>query len=287
MGVLSFSKRLLRKPGGAAGTLFLSLLVLAALLAPYIAPYDPNVPNPASALAPPSRAHLMGTDRFGRDMFSRVIYGGRISLQVGIIAVSIGAFVGVSIGLIAGYWGGLLDNVLMRMMDVMLAFPGILLALLMIVVLGPGLVNIMIAVGIAAIPSFARLARGSTLSVKESAYVEAARSVGASSLPIIVRHILPNIAAPLIIFATLRVGTAMLSAASLSFLGLGAEPPTPEWGLMAAIGRHVLRRAWWVSIFPGLAIALTVVSLNLLGDALRDILDPRFRGLEATRQRSV
>jgi peptide/nickel transport system permease protein len=208
-------------------------------------------------------------------VFSRVVYGGRVSLLVGPIAVTIALVPGVLIGLVAGYYGRWLDSVLMRVIDVMLAFPGILLALGIVAVLGPSLTSLMIAVGIAAIPTYARLTRASVLSARENLYVDAARVVGARDAEILSRHILPNIVAPIIVVSTLGVGAAILVAAALSFLGLGSQPPTAEWGRMLSEGRQYLREQWWIATFPGVAIMLTVLALNLLGDGLRDALDPR------------
>jgi len=277
--VLTFLRKLIRKKGGFVGALILVALVFGAVFAPWVAPFEPDQTNAVDAMRPPSLEYPMGTDKFGRDIFSRVLWGGRLSLQIGLIAVGIGAVTGGVIGLVAGYLGGRVDNFLMRLMDVMLAFPGILLALVMVVMLGPGMSNLMIAVGISSVPRFARLIRSSVLSIRNAEFVEAARSVGAGDQLIMFRHILPNVLAPVVIYGTLRVGTAILSAASLSFLGLGAEPPTPEWGLMVSVGRNYLRTAWWMSMFPGIVIAVTVISLNLLGDALRDILDPRLKNV--------
>jgi len=277
--VLTFLRKLIRKKGGFVGALILVALVFGAVFAPWVAPFEPDQTNAVDAMRPPSLEYPMGTDKFGRDIFSMVLWGGRLSLQIGLIAVGIGAVTGGVIGLVAGYLGGRVDNFLMRLMDVMLAFPGILLALVMVVMLGPGMSNLMIAVGISSVPRFARLIRSSVLSIRNTEFVEAARSVGAGDQLIMFRHILPNVLAPVVIYGTLRVGTAILSAATLSFLGLGAEPPTPEWGLMVSVGRNYLRTAWWMSMFPGIVIAVTVISLNLLGDALRDILDPRLKNV--------
>jgi len=229
------------------------------------------------SLVGPSREHPMGTDTFGRDIFSRVLHGARLSLGVGLLAVAISAGLGILIGLLAGYYGGLLDDILMRLVDVLLAFPGILLALAIVSVLGISLTNLMIAVGIGGVPSFARLIRGSTLTVKEYLYVTVARSIGARDAAIIARHILPNVISPIIVYATLRIAFAIIATSSLSYLGLGAKPPTPEWGVMLSDGREFLRVAPWVTTFPGLAIMVSVMGVNLLGDGLRDVLDPRLR----------
>ena len=226
---------------------------------------------------PPSLAYPMGTDELGRDILSRVIFGARISMQVGLVAVGIALVVGTLLGVSAAVAGGFINDVIMRVVDVMLAFPDILLAIAIVAILGPDLFNTMIAVGIAAIPVYARTAHASTLSVLELDYVQAARALGASWLRIIWRYILPNIFAPIIVLATVGIAVAILSAAGLSYLGLGAQPPTPEWGAMLSEARAFLREAWWMSTFPGLVIMLVVLSFNLLGDGLRDLLDPRLR----------
>jgi peptide/nickel transport system permease protein len=264
-----------RNPTAVASFLFLVLMVLVAIFAPYLAPHDPIEPDYNALLSPPTATYPFGTDNLGRDVLSRVIYGSRISLQVGMIAVTISLIVGSLMGIIAGYSGGWLDNVIMRAVDVMMAIPSLILALIIIATLGPSLANVMIAIGISSSPVYARLMRGSVLSVKETGFVEAARAMGCSDAHIIGRHILPNIMAPLIVYTTLRVGVAILSAAGLSFIGLGAQPPTPEWGAMLSVARNYLREAWWMATFPGLGIVFTVLSINLLGDALRDILDPK------------
>lgn len=263
-----------RNKGAVIGLILLLVWVLIAILAPLIAPYDPLL-IVDSARQPPSATHWFGTDRLGRDVLSRVIYGSRISLLLGIISVAFGSIVGITLGLIAGYFRGGTDNLVMRIMDAMLAFPGLLLALIIIATLGPSIQNVMIAVGFATIPLYARLTRGSVLSVRESLYVESARVIGGGHSRIMFRHILPNVAAPLIVLSTLQVGNAILVGAGLSFLGLGAQPPTPEWGLMTAEGRDVLGKAWWISTFPGLAILSVVMALNLMGDGMRSALDPR------------
>lgn len=261
--------------GGMVGGSLLLLLVLMAVFAPVIAPYDPFAVDPLVAMMPPSTEHWMGTDTLGRDQFSRVIFGARISLRLGLVAVSIAMSLGVTIGLLAGYYGGWIDNALMRFIDVLLAFPPLVLALIAVFALGPGLTNAMIAVGIAAMPAYARVTRGEVLSAKQNLYVLAAQAVGAPHRLVIVRHVLPNIIAPNIVVAALGTGTAILAGSALSFLGLGAQAPLPEWGLMLSQGRSFMRLAWWLTFFPGLGIMLTVMSLNLLGDGLRDVLDPR------------
>ena len=268
-------QRLVRNPGAIFGLSILALLLVASALAPLITSFDPIALAPRDRLRPPGPAHWFGTDAFGRDIFTRVVFGGRISLQVGFVAVAIASSIGVTVGLLAGYYGGLVDNVLMRLIDVMLAFPGILLALAIVAILGPSLFNAMIAVGISASPTYARVVRGAVLQAKELAYVEAVVQSGARTWRILLLHILPNILAPVVVIATLGVANAIIAGAALSFLGLGAEPPTPEWGLMLSDGRQFLRHAWWITTFPGLAIMVTVLSINLVGDGLRDALDPR------------
>ncbi len=260
----------------------IALLVLAAEMviaagAPLFTGYDPVAIEPPDSLQAPSAKHIMGTDQFGRDIYARVLYGARISLQVGVVSVGIATLCGVPLGLVAGYYGGRVDSSIVRAMDLMLAFPGILLALAIVTILGPSLRNSMIAVGISAIPSRVRLVRGSVLSTKENAYVEAARALGCSESTIMFRHILPNIVSPLIVLSSLSIATAILTAASLSFLGLGAQPPTPEWGAMLGGGRAYMGVAWWMTTFPGAAIMVTVLAMNILGDGLRDAFDPKLR----------
>ena len=258
------------------GALLLAIAV-AVILAPVLTPYNPIKANQRAPLDPPSAAHPMGTDRFGRDILSRILWGGRLSMTVGVVAVGIAAVSGVVLGLISGYYGRRTDVVIMRLVDLLLAFPGILLALAIVATLGATLPNLMIAVGVSAIPEYVRVARGTVLSLKEREFVLAARVVGCSDQTIIFRHILPNVTAPLTVLATLGIAAAIITGSALSFLGLGIRPPTPEWGNMLAEGREFLRHAWWVAFFPGLAIMLAVLSINLLGDGLRDALDPRLR----------
>jgi peptide/nickel transport system permease protein len=269
------ARRLARQRGAVVGLVILGSLVLLAVAAPWIAPRDPVKTAPREALQPPGSRYVLGSDQFGRDVASRVLHGARISLTVGVIAVSIAVGLGAPLGLVSGYYGGRLDAVLMRIMDVLLAFPGILLALAIVSVLTPGLTNVMIAVGLSAVPAYARLVRASVLSARENLYVEAARAIGGRDHVILARYILPNVVAPLIVTATLGLGTAILSAAALSFLGLGSQPPQPEWGRMLSEGRDYLREAWWISTCPGVGIMLTVLAMNLVGDGLRDLLDPR------------
>lgn len=266
-------RRLYKNPSVILGLGIILLWTIAAIFAPVLAPKDPLEVNFIGRV-PPSGEFWLGTDRLGRDMLSRILYGARISPMIGIVSVVLGLLVGTTIGTLAGYVGGRTDTLLMRFIDALLALPGILLALVVIAALGPSLTNVMIAVGISTVPEYARLARSSVLSVREMPYIEAARVLGSSNLRVIVRHVLPNIAAPLIVLSTLKVGSAILVGSGLSFLGMGAQPPTPEWGLMTAEGRAFLDRAWWMSTFPGLAILTTVMAFNLLGDGLREALDP-------------
>ena len=269
--------RLMRNPVAVAGGIVVILLIAISLLAPAIVPYDPMIQDLANSLAPPSASHLAGTDVHGRDVFSRILWGTGISLRIGFLGMLLGCLVGVALGLISGYYGGWLDTTIMRLLDVQLAFPGLLLALCIIAIIGPGLENVIIAVGIFSIPIFARVTRGQVLTLQQQDYVLAARMVGAQDGRIIIYHMLPNALAPILVIATLRIATAILTAASLSFLGLGAQPPIPEWGAMLSDGRQYLTIAPHVATFPGLAILITVLSFNLLGDGLRDALDPRLR----------
>lgn len=269
--------RLGRNPGAVTGFVILVLIAIVSLSAPLLTSFDPVALSPRERLQPPNSEHWFGTDAFGRDILTRVLYGGQVSLRVGFIAVGIAASIGVTLGLLSGYYGGVIDNLVMRLTDVMLAFPGILLALAIVAVLGPDLFNAMIAVGISASPIYTRVVRGAVLQTKSLAYIEAVQQSGARDWRIILLHILPNILGPIVVIATLGVANAIIAGAALSFLGLGAKPPTPEWGLMLADGRNYLRHAWWITTFPGLAIMLTVLSINLLGDGLRDALDPRMK----------
>ena len=260
-----------------AGLITLVLLILIAIFADVIAPFSYHEQELLNRLQPPGGAHIFGTDQLGRDIFSRLVFGARVSLQVGIIAVGIAALLGGILGSIAGYYGNKLDNGIMRIMDILLAIPGILLAISISASLGPGLRNLMIAIGIGSIPGYARIVRASILTVRDQEFVEAAKAVGTSDLRIILKHIIPNAMAPIIVQATLGVAGAILSAAALSFIGLGLQPPSPEWGAMLAEGRAVLRDSPHVTTFPGLAIMITIFALNLLGDGLRDALDPRLK----------
>ena len=266
--------RLLRSKGGLTGGGFIIILILLAIFAPWATPYDPIKLSPSEALTAPSWTHLAGTDRFGRDILGRIIFGARISLQIGLVGVSIGALLGTLLGLIAGYYGGWVDALITMLLNILLALPGILLALVIVAALGAGLQNIMIAVGISSIPRYALLIRGRTRVIRQEDFIEAARALGCTDRRIILQHILPNVLAPLVVLSTLGLATAVLIGASVSYLGLGAQPPTPEWGIMVNDGKNLLRQAWWLSTMPGLAILVTVIALNLLGDSLRDALDP-------------
>jgi peptide/nickel transport system permease protein len=264
----------LRNKAAVIGTLILLGWVGAAILAPRITPYDPLALSGISR-QPPSSGHMMGTDLLGRDVFSRVIFGSRLSLTIGLISVAIGVTTGSVVGVVAGYYGHNLDSILMRLVDAMLAFPGLLLALMVIAALGPGLINVMLAVGISSIPLYARLVRGSCLSVRTVEYVQAAQAMGSSDARIMFQHIMPNVLGPIVVLSTLQVGNAILIGSALSYLGMGAQPPTPEWGLMTSDGQAYLAYAWWISTFPGFAIFSTVMAINLMGDGLRAALDPR------------
>ncbi|MEH7308318.1 ABC transporter permease [Neobacillus drentensis] len=254
---------------------FILLLIFIAIIGPYIAPYDPYKPDYNTVLQGPSQEHIAGTDEYGRDIFSRLLYGARISLSVSFLSVLLGAIGGTILGLISGYFGGWLDRLIMRSSDVMFAFPDILLAIAIVAILGPGLTNVVIAVSVFSIPSFARLLRGSTLEAKETVFVEAAKSMGASHFRIMFQHILPETLGSLIVFVSMRIGTAILAASSLSFLGLGASPETPDWGAMLSLGRDYLGTASHVVMMPGIAIFLSVLAFNIVGDGLRDVLDPK------------
>jgi peptide/nickel transport system permease protein len=270
-------RRVLRSRNIMVGAAILLVVSLMAVFAPQLTDFDPEGIVPPDRLKSPDAAHYFGTDNFGRDIFTRVLYGGRLSIQVGLVSVALASMTGTALGLVSGYFGGWIDALIMRVIDVMLSFPSILLALAIVAVLGRSLSNVMLAIGIATIPVYARIVRGSTLSVKEIDYVLSARAIGVPVWRILFHHILPNVLAPLIVVTTNGIAGAIISGAALSFLGLGAQPPTPEWGIMLSEGRVYLRTAWWVTTFPGLAIMITVMSINLLGDGLRDVLDPRLK----------
>jgi ABC-type dipeptide/oligopeptide/nickel transport system permease subunit len=259
------------------------VLIVTAVFAPLVAPYNPLVPAPLDRLQPPSRAHLFGTDDIGRDVFSRVVFGGRVSLQVGILTVLLGTFAGAAIGLVSGYWSGWLDIGVQRLLDSLQSIPGLLLALVVAAVVGTGTVKginlAVVPIAVILIPINARVVRSAVLSVREHQYIEAARVLGCADGRIMLRHILPNVVAPILILASIYIGTAIIVEASLSFLGLGTSPPTPSWGsMLSKQGLVYMEQAPWLAVFPGLAITVTVLAFNLLGDALRDTWDPRLRG---------
>jgi peptide/nickel transport system permease protein len=270
-------RRLRRRRSALAGLALVLAFALAALLAPLLAPADPLKSDFARSLQAPSREAPLGRDELGRDVLSRILYGARISLTIGVVAVGIGVLLGVPLGAVSGYFGGRVDLLVQRVVDVMLAFPGILLALVTVAVLGVGLYTAMVAIGVVSIPVYARLVRGSVLTVKEWEFVDAARALGHRDLTILGRHIFPNCVGPVLVQSTLQIGSAVLTAAALGFLGLGAQPPTPEWGTMLSKGRDFLRVAPHITAFPGVAIMLIVLGFNLLGDGLRDALDPRLK----------
>ncbi len=270
-------RRLRRNKGAMIGLGICIILLLTAVFAPLIAPYDYSTQDRSRAWEPPGRENLMGTDMFGRDMFSRIIYGSRLSLSVGFVAVGIATVGGLILGLLAGFYRGWLETFIMGLAEIMLAFPGILLALGIISILGPNLRNLMIAVGLSTLPRYIRVVRGSTLSVTEEAYVDAAHTNGCGDIRIMLKHVLPNVLGPVIILSTMGIGGAILVGASMSYLGLGAQPPMPEWGTLLSGGRNHMLRAWWITAFPGVAIMITVLAINLLGDGLRDALDPRMK----------
>ena len=269
--------------GAVAGLIIIALVLLMALLAPWLAPYAPGLTNNAAFLQPPawqgggSSAHLLGTDAIGRDILSRLMHGARLSLVIGIAVVSISVVVGTVLGLLAGYFKGLLEIAIMRAMDIILTLPSLLLAIVIVAILGPGLVNAMLAVAIVVLPHYVRITRAAVIAEASRDYVTAARMGGASHLRLMFSEVLPNCTAPLIVQASLGISTAILDAAALGFLGLGAQPPAPEWGTMLADAREFVLRAWWVVTFPGLAILITVLAFNLLGDGLRDALDPKLK----------
>jgi peptide/nickel transport system permease protein len=276
---LAFLRSLRRNPLGIAGLIIITLVALLAIFAPILSPHGP-AEQVARRLLEPSSDYLLGTDEFGRDIFSRVIYGSRISLYVGLISVSLALVGGGVLGLIAGYAGGRIDNLLMRFVDILFAIPSLVLAIVIAGLLGPSLTNAMIAIGIVYAPIYARLVRGEVLTVRNQLYIESARASGVTDLGMVVRHILPNITATLIVQTTLLLSTAILAEAALSFLGLGTQPPDPSWGTMLGSGRRYMELTPWVAIAPGIAIVITVLGFNLLGDGLRDALDPRLRGSE-------
>ena len=269
---------IIKSPLTLIGASLVILLILMAIFAPLIAPYNPNKINLREKLTPPSLKHPFGTDEVGRDLLSRVIYGSRISLQVGIVVVLLSGIPGILIGAFSGYYGGQFDNIIMRLMDIIMAFPPLVLALSIAAALGPSLVNSMMAVAFIMIPKFSRLVRGEALALKEKPFVLATRAQGGKPIYIIFRHIIPNSVSSVIVLASLVMGDAILISASLSFIGLGAQPPTPEWGALVSTGRKYILDQWWYATFPGLFIFFAVMGFNLFGDGLRDILDPKIRG---------
>lgn len=273
-----FTLRLLRRnPSAVAGFIVITAMVLMAFSAPYLAPYDPIRIDLKARLSPPSRDHIFGTDELGRDILSRIMHGARISLRIGVLVILISGGLGALIGGVSGYVGKGSDNIIMRIMDVILSFPPLVLAMALAAAMGPNLNNAILAVAFVMIPKFARMVRGEALVVKEKQFIAAARSSGAGSMWIIVHHVVPNCLSSVIVLAKLILGETILIAASLSFIGLGAQPPSPEWGAMISVGRKFLMDQWWYATFPGLFILLTVIGFNIFGDALRDILDPRIR----------
>jgi peptide/nickel transport system permease protein len=268
-----------RKPLGTAAASIILLIVFTAIFADVLAPYDPLFTHPEIRLAPPSWQHPFGTDDIGRDVFSRIIYGARISLWVGLLAVGIGTVAGTIIGLICGYWEGRVDLVLQRFMDALMAIPGLILALAIVAVLTPNTTNAMLAIAVVIIPGNSRIVRGAVLAAKQNRYVEAAQAIGCRHPRIILSHILPNVTAPILVIASIWLGNAILIEATLSFLGVGTQPPDPSWGLMlSSTGRAFMEQAPWLALFPGLAISLAVLAFNLFGDTLRDAWDPKLRG---------
>jgi ABC-type dipeptide/oligopeptide/nickel transport system permease subunit len=269
--------RALRRPGARVGLAIAAVFLVLTIAAPWIVPYDPYDQDLSSALEPPSIAHLFGADQYGRDVLSRVIYGTRTALIAIVVADGLALVVGGGFGLVAGFAGGRVDTAVMRLVDVLLAFPYLLLALIIVAALGPSLTNSILAIGIIYTPQYARLMRGQVLAVQSADFVWAARSVGATPLRVMLRHVLPNSLSPVLVMATLQAGSVVVETAGLSFLGLGAQPPSPDWGALLADGHNYFLSAWWIATFPGLAIFLVVLGFNLVGDALRDQLDPRRR----------
>ncbi|MFP4481613.1 MAG: ABC transporter permease [Thermovirgaceae bacterium] len=270
-------RRLKKSRIAVLGFVIVALYLVIALAGPYITPHDPFDQNLSKAFAPISWSNPFGCDEFGRDIFSRIIYGARVSLIIQLNSVFIALLIGVALGAVGGYFGGKIDEVIMRFMDIMLAFPGMLLALAIVAMLGPSMRNLIIAIGIYSIPQFARITRGSVLSVKQNEYITAARAIGESDLSIIFRYVLPNALSPIIVQTTLRMATVLLTAAGLGFLGLGVQPPIPEWGAMLSSARMYLRTAPFVAVVPGLAIMITVMGFNFFGDGLQDALNPRLK----------
>lgn len=270
-----FIKRFAKNKLAIIGIVVLAVIILAAIFAPVLTKYDYYTQNLDEKFLTPSEAHIMGTDKFGRDIFTRILYGARVSLKIGFISMAIATVAGIVIGLICGFYGGALDNILMRIMDIMLSIPGLVLAIAIAASLGGGMKSLIIAVSVSSIPGYARIVRGQVMSVKGKEFVEASRVLGASNTSLMFKEILPNCLAPVIVQMTLGVGYAILSAASLSFIGMGIEPPMPEWGQMLSEGREFIRDYPHITMFPGISIALTILALNIVGDGLRDALDPK------------
>jgi peptide/nickel transport system permease protein len=273
-------RTVLKGPLGRFGFVVAVLFLGTAALAPWLAPYDPTVQSLGEVLRPPSRAHLLGTDQYGRDVLSQVVYGGRVSLQVGLVSVGVAGFFGLPLGVIAGFYGRRVDAILMRIMDVVFAFPSLLLAIALVAFIGPSMVNVMIAIGAVYVATIARITRASVLTVRSEDYVQAARGLGKGDPGVMLRHVLPNALAAPLVQLTLGLARATLYEASLSFIGLGTPPPTPSWGRMLADTKSLVQLAPWTSVAPGTAIMLVILSFNFLGDALRDALDPRLRGIQ-------
>ena len=269
--------RLAKNKLAMLGLIVIVLMILLAVAAPIVAPYDYATPNPSAIYKGPCAEHLFGTDHLGRDILSRLIYGARQSLRIGILSVAIAATLGTIMGSIAGFYGGILDNILMRFLDIYQSIPGMLLSIALAASLGPGINNAILAIGISTIPAYARIIRASILTVREKEYIEAATAINASDARIILKHVLPNAISPLIVEITMNIGNSILAATTLSFIGLGAQPPEPEWGAMLTAGRNYMRDYGYLVVFPGICIMASVLSFNLLGDGLRDALDPRLR----------
>ncbi|SOC43295.1 ABC transporter permease [Ureibacillus acetophenoni] len=280
-GFVRWMRLLLKSKTGTFGLIIVLAVILVAIFAKYLAPYDPNMINPAAMLKPPfwleggSMEHILGTDNLGRDILSRIIYGSQVSLAVGLAAVALAGVIGVFVGLVAGYYGGFIDNVLMRLVDSFLAIPTILFALVILSIFGPSVTTLIVVLGITNWVQYARLVRGEVLSIKEREFVKAAKSIGVRDNKIILKHLLPNVISPFIVISTLSVATTIILEASLSFLGLGIQPPTISWGGILSDGRDYIATSWWLATFPGLAITITVLAIIFLGDWLRDVLDPR------------
>lgn len=270
--------RMLRNPLSLGGLWVIGILVVVALAAPLLAPYDPLRTDTLSRLQPPGADHLFGTDQLGRDILSRIIHGSRISLRIAILAAAVALSIGAPLGIVSGYFRGRVDDILMRVTDMFISFPSLILAMAIAAALKPTLENVVLAIALSAWPAYARLARSMTLAIREENYIEAARAVGAGNARVLFRHVLPGVVSPVTIQVSLDMGGILLTAAGLGFIGFGAQPPTPEWGLMISEGRNYIPAQWWVSTFPGLAISLVVLGFNLLGDGIRDALDPRLRG---------